>query len=194
MRGIVDVGDSLLERKFFGHAAAGIVGALLAAIGDGPGFLVVVAGGGGGGPEVAVAGNFSAVVEIVEHSELQREFVLVGRDVGAVHGERWIAVADGQIAEDLIVGAIFFQHVDHVADGILSAGEFKLAAIGVDEIVFFDLARVGGEILVDVGEAEALDGAADQGRNVGMLFSFALAFQRCPACCWGRCLLLWRWR
>ncbi len=64
-----------------------------------------------------------------------------------------------------------------MADGIASAGKCKLSAVGVDEIVFFDLARVGGEILVDVVEAKALDGTADQGWNVGMLFSFPLAFQ-----------------
>ena len=63
-----------------------------------------------------------------------------------------------------------------MVDGIRSAGEFELAAVGVDEIVFFYLVRVGGKIVVDVGEAYALDGAADQGWNVGMLFSFALAF------------------
>jgi hypothetical protein len=65
---------------------------------------------------VAVAGNFSAVVEVVEHSELQRQFVLVGSDVFAIHGQRFVAVADGKVAKNLIVGAIFFQNVDHVAD------------------------------------------------------------------------------
>jgi hypothetical protein len=192
--GIVDVGDSLLQREFIGHAAAGIVGPLLAAIADGPGLLVVVGGGGGGRPDVAVAGNFSAVVEVVEHSELQGQLVLVGRDVFAVHGQRWVAIAHGQIAEDLIVGAIFFQNVDHVADGILSARRIRTCRHRSGKIVFFDLLRVGGQILVDVGEAEALDGTADQRRNVGMLFSLALAFQRALACCWGRCLRLWRWR
>src|SRR5208283_3754403 len=69
--GVVDVGDSLLKGEFFGHAAAEVVGALLVAIAGGPGFLVVVGGGGGCGPEVSVSGNFAAVVETVEHSELQ---------------------------------------------------------------------------------------------------------------------------
>jgi hypothetical protein len=45
-----------------------------------------------------------------------------------------VAVAHGQVAENLIVGAIFFQHVDHVADGIRSAGEFELAAVGADRL------------------------------------------------------------
>ena len=114
----------MFEWIFVGDRALEIVGALVAAIADRPGFLVVVAGGGGGGPDVAVSGDFSTVVEIVEHAELQGELVLVGRDVGAVHGERAVAVADFQVAEDLIVGAIFFDDVDHVLDGGRRAGNF----------------------------------------------------------------------
>src|SRR5208282_6109072 len=40
------------------------------------------------------------------------------------------------------------------------------------------LARVGGEILVDVVKADALNGAADQSWDVGMLFPFAFTFER----------------
>jgi len=47
----------------------------------------------------------------------------------------------------------------------------------VNEVVFFDLSCVSCEILVDVSETDALNGATDQCRNVRMLLSFALAFQ-----------------
>ncbi len=67
---------------------------------------------------MAVAGNFSAIVEIIKHAELQRELVLIGRDVGAVEGDGGIAVADFQVAENLIVSAVFFDDVDDVLDGI----------------------------------------------------------------------------
>src|SRR5208337_3421011 len=83
--GVIDVGDSLLERKLFGDGAAGVVGSLFAAIADGPRLLVVVGGSRSSRPDVAVAGDLSAVVEIVEHSELERELVLVGSDVFAIH-------------------------------------------------------------------------------------------------------------
>src|ERR1700686_32888 len=86
--GVVNVGDSLLERILFGHASAGVVGTLFTAIADGPRLLVVVGGGGSGRPDVSVAGNFAAVIKIIEPSELQGELVLVGRNVSAVHGER----------------------------------------------------------------------------------------------------------
>ena len=60
-----------------------------------------------------VAGNFTAVIKIVQHSKLQGQLVLVGRDILAVHSERRISVANFpvanlQIAEDLVVGAILF--------------------------------------------------------------------------------------
>jgi len=133
---------------------------------------------------VSVAGNFSAVVEVVEHSELQRQFVARWSDVCAVHGQRFVAVADGKVAKNLIVGAILFQNVDHVADRVGSSGKFKLAAVRVNEVVFFDLSCVSCEILVDVSETDALNGATDQCRNVRMLLSFALAFQLAQHVVW----------
>ena len=56
-----------------------------------------------------------------------------------------------------------------MAEGILSAGKFKLAGIGAEQIVFFDLLCVGGQVFLDVCEAQAGDRAADQSRNVRML-------------------------
>src|SRR3982074_2347594 len=64
-----------------------------------------------------------------------------------------------------------------MADGIRSTGEFEPSAVRAHEIVFFDLASVAGKIFIDVGEAEAGNGATDQSCNVGMLFSLALALQ-----------------
>src|SRR5271157_1293840 len=110
---------------------------------------------------MAVAGNFSAVVEIVEHAELQRKLVFVGSYVGAVHGKRSITIADRKVAEDLIVGAIFFQHINDMPDGILAARKLDLAGIGAKQIVFFNLSRVGRKILVDIREPDALDGTSD---------------------------------
>src|ERR1700674_1504514 len=64
-----------------------------------------------------------------------------------------------------------------MADGIRSTGEFELSAVRAHKIVCFGLASVGGEIFVDVGEAEAGNGATDQSCNVRMFFSLALALQ-----------------
>ena len=80
--------------------------------------------------------------------------MLVGSDVFTIHAERGIAISRFEIAEDLIVGAIFFDDVNHVANGILPARKLKLAGICAQEIVFFDLFCVGCQILLDIGEAE----------------------------------------
>ena len=163
---IVNVGLIVLQRIFVGDLALEIVGAFLAAIGDLPGLLVVVGSDRGGRPEMAVAGDLAAVVEIVEHSELQSEFVLVGSDVGAVHGERGIAVADFQIAEDLVVGAVFLDDVDHVLDRILAAGEIDCAGIAVKQVVSFDRLCEFGQLLSRVDGM--LRRAIDPLSSVGM--------------------------
>ena len=75
---------------------------------------------------MTVTGNFSAVIEVVDDSELTREFVLVGSDVLAVHDERWIAVAAPKIAEDLVVRAVFLNYVNHVLNRIAARGERDL--------------------------------------------------------------------
>ena len=64
-----------------------------------------------------------------------------------------------------------------MADGIVAAGECELANIRAQKIVVFNLTRIGGQVLFDVGEANALKRATDQSRNVRMLFPLALAFQ-----------------
>src|ERR1700756_3638087 len=120
---IVDVGLIVFQRIFIGHLTLEVVSALLAAISDLPSLFVVVGGDRSRGPEMTVTRNFSAIVKVVEHAELQRELVLVGCDVFAVHGKRGIAVADLQVSQNLVVGSIFLDDVKHVLERILSTGE-----------------------------------------------------------------------
>ena len=65
--------------------------------------------------------------------------MLVGSDVGSVHGEGAVAVADGQVSEDLIVSTVFFQDVDDVANRVRTGLEVDLAGIGAEKIALFDL-------------------------------------------------------
>ena len=81
-----------------------------------------------------VAGDVAAVVEIVENPELPRQLVLIGSDLLAVHGERWIAVGFGEIAEHLIVGAIFLNDVDHMMNFIFVRGEWNAVDIALGGI------------------------------------------------------------
>src|SRR5271157_3921232 len=124
-RRIIYVGNAEVHRDNVTHGPLEVVTALLAAIDDLPGFLVVVAGDGRGGPYVSVAGNFTAVVEVVENAKLPRQLMLVGRDVLAVHHQRRIAVRLANVAEDLIVSTVLLDHVDHVTNGILHPNACK---------------------------------------------------------------------
>src|SRR6185369_1730759 len=114
--GLVDVRNSLLHRILVPDHAFVIVGSLAAAVIDLPVALGVIAGDSGYRPVVPVATDFAGVVEVVQHSKLERELVLVRSDIPTVHGERLISVAGFEIAKQLIVGAILLNDVDDVLD------------------------------------------------------------------------------
>src|SRR5208337_1462853 len=116
------------------HGSLEVVTALLAAIVDRPGPLVVVGVDGGGGPDVPVAGNFATVVEVVKDAELPRQFVLVGRDVFAIHHQRGIAVGLADVAEELVVGAVFLDDVDDVLNGVATALKTDLAGAALHQV------------------------------------------------------------
>src|SRR5262249_35971706 len=83
--GFVYVRNSLLDRILVSNRVFEVVGSLVPAIRDLPCALGVVAGNRRRGPYVSVTRNFAAVVEIVEHTKLPRQFVLIRRDVLAIH-------------------------------------------------------------------------------------------------------------
>src|SRR5204862_4418632 len=91
-----------------------------------PFFLLVVPGDGGTRPNVSVSRNFSAVIEVIEHTELPGQLVFIGSALFAIHGQRGIAVPDVQITEDLIVGAILFQHINYMLDWLASSMKLEL--------------------------------------------------------------------
>ena len=82
-----------------------------------PVLLDVVGGVGGVGPLVAVGAHFAVAVEVVEQHELLGDGVVVGRDLAAEQAQARVAVALGDIAEDLVVGAVLLDDVDDVLDG-----------------------------------------------------------------------------
>ena len=47
---------------------------------------------------MSIARNFTAVVEVVENPKLAGQFVLVGRDFVAVHGERGISITGANVS------------------------------------------------------------------------------------------------
>jgi len=129
--GLVHVGNLLQQRIALGHDALEVVSALAAAIGLLPSLFEIIRPDGGVRPDVAVSRDLTRVKEVVEHAELQREFVDVGRSRRAVHGQARVAVAYVlavrlQIAENLVEGAVLFDDVDDVPDGILSTSKLNL--------------------------------------------------------------------
>ena len=114
--GLVYVGDSLLDRILVSHRALEVVATLAATIRDLPRALGVVAGDGGSRPDVSVARNLAAVVEVVEQPELPRQLMLVRRDVLTIHRQRRIAVAHAYVTKELIVGAILLDDVNHMVN------------------------------------------------------------------------------
>src|SRR5256884_4524852 len=128
----VDIGLATFKGEFVGHGALKIVGSLAAAICDLPGFLVVVASNGGGGPVMAVARDLSAVIKVVEHAKLQRQLMLVRGNVLTIESQRGIAVAHFEVAEHLVISAILFNDVDHIANRIRATSELNASRIRVE--------------------------------------------------------------
>src|SRR5262249_10592250 len=169
----IDVRNAVVESDFVGDHAAEIVSPFMATICDLPVALVVVAGDGGSRPDVAVAGDFSAIVEVVEDAELAGKFVFVGCEFFPVHSERRIAVADAEAAKYLIVGAIFLDGVDHVLDGILAAAKQQFAWGGAHQVPVLDLSRKVGEILFRFGQMDAGNGTVEESRDIRMFAATA---------------------
>ena len=128
---------------------------LVMAIAEGPEFLHEVSRVGTHGPFVAVGADFAFDIEVIEQDEVAGEFVMIRRDAFGEETEFGIAVALRQVAEDLVVGAVFLDDIEAVfdraggtdagGDGIVGAGG------GGDEVVFFQWGAAVGEGSV-VGE------------------------------------------
>src|SRR5258706_254511 len=117
-----------------------------AAVGDRPSLADVIGDRGGSGPHVAVTGNLTAVVEVVEDSKLTSELVLVGRDVLAIHRQRRIAISGAKITEDLVVRAIFFDDVNDVVNFVLAGAESEIAFAEKSVCSSGDSARYSGSL------------------------------------------------
>ena len=82
----------------------------------GEGALHVIVGHGAVRPLMAVGAENARAIGVVEQDELTHHLVVVGRDLLAEDAERRVAVALGQIAEHLVVGAVLLDDVDDVLE------------------------------------------------------------------------------
>ena len=94
----------------------GIGRLLLAAVAERPGPFDVVGGVRPHGPFVPVGADLAFDVEVVEQHELADQGVMVGRHLRGEEAEARLAVALGEVAEDLVVGPVLLDDVDAVRD------------------------------------------------------------------------------
>src|SRR5438874_13711104 len=92
-------------------------------VGGDPGTLGVIGGDGGISPTVSVHADLAVAIEVVQQDVLAGELMVIGRDAVTVDGEigitiaRWFAGGITKIAEDLVVGAVFFDDIKDIFDG-----------------------------------------------------------------------------
>ncbi len=81
----------------------------------------------------AVAAHLAAGVKIVQRHKAARQFVVIGRDGFGQGSQGRISVAALQVAEHLVVAAVFLDDVDHVVN--LAAQELHhLLVLGADRV------------------------------------------------------------
>ncbi len=100
--------------------------------------------------------------------------MLVGGNIGTVHGQRWVGVANFhavyfQIAQYLIVGAILLEDINHVANGIGAGTKFDLAGLGEQEIAFVDPLGELGQIFLRVARVKTGERTVHERGNVRVL-------------------------
>ena len=181
-------GDGPIPEVAAGGAGRGVeapfarVGELLppvVAVGEGPVPLDEVGGVGPHAPFVAVGADLALDVEVVEEDELPRQGMVVRRDALGKEAERRVAVPLRHVAEDLVVGAVLLDHVDHVLDRALRPGGerdrmtvellFREEILGprrpAGEGLFRPLGHLRGEAVVG-GEVDERHRAVEQAADV----------------------------
>ena len=135
----IAVADGVIPNK----AGRGINQGVATAITAGPtrkAALHIVRDHGGGGPFMAVGAQNAAAIGIIQKDEIVHELMLVGSDALAELAQISVAVAFPDIAEDLVVGAVFLDDVNDVMDFVFAGSEGDAVGVALRGI------RFGGEI------------------------------------------------
>src|SRR5438046_1293979 len=72
----------------------------------------VINGDAFGRPGVAVGGDHAVAIVIVQQHKLLGQRVMIGRNLSAKNAKAWLAVAFANVAENLIVRAVFLDDVN----------------------------------------------------------------------------------
>ena len=97
-------------------AFAGIGKLLAVAVAERPLLLDKVGSKGPHAPLMAVGADLTLHIEVVEQDKLAGQGVVIGGDLLRKQTERRVAAALRHVAEDLVVGAILLDDVDHMRD------------------------------------------------------------------------------
>ena len=140
-----------LERGVPEGAAVGDRHGAVAVVRIGPGVadvevLEVIVGQALGGPGVAVGAVGPADVAVVEQGELAGDLAVVGHHRLAQAAQLRVAVADRQVAEDLVVGAVLLDDVEDVLDRPVVDLQRRPAGVGLPSVVPGDELRLAGEV------------------------------------------------
>src|SRR5262249_52971656 len=120
-----------------------IVGDTIAAVAviHGDGSFVVIGRLSISRPRPSVSAYLAGIVEVVQKPERQGQAVMVGRHGLWELGERGVAIATRQIPENLIVGLVFLNDVNHVIDPAVQEGHHRAAPTVGDAVILIDAQR-----------------------------------------------------
>src|SRR5437660_1143970 len=117
---------------------------------------------------MSVPGDITTAIKIIQNPKLSGEDMLIRGYVFAVHGQTWISIAWLQIAKNLVVGTIFFDDVDHVANRIVAPGKGNWKFVFLHEIALLNLSSQACQVCFSLLNAHPSDGSVQQRNNVGV--------------------------
>ena len=110
--------------------------------------LEIIVGQALGGPVVSIGAVGAADIAVIVKSELADDLAMIGHDLFSQAAQLGIAVADGQVTEDLIVSAVFLDDVKHVLDAAVVDLQVGTPGAGVPAIVASDQGGLALEVAV----------------------------------------------
>src|SRR4051812_32891360 len=91
-------------------------------VGQNPGALVEIGSNGGIAPAMAIHADLAIAVEIIQQDIFTGQLMMIGGDPFAIEAKSRVAIANGltpsvfQVAQDLVVGSVLLDDIQHVLD------------------------------------------------------------------------------
>src|SRR5262249_9554442 len=98
-------------------------------------------------PLPAVIADISGIIEIIELHKLSCQCMLIGCDGLGKLREIWVSIAGRQIAEQLVIGTVFFDDVDYLLDVFSQCPEYRLLLRGQLQVEAVVLRHLASELV-----------------------------------------------